>query len=78
MNETAVDSKDIKKHKNDIYRLTMLLTAETTLKIPVEIYEDIQVFINAIETDNVNLKQLGIRGMTLNDIADRLKLAYTK
>lgn len=78
LNETAVDSKDIKKHKNDIYRLTMLLTAETTLKIPVEIYEDIQIFIKAIENDNVNLKQIGIRGMTLNDIADRLKAAYTK
>ena len=72
----SVDSKDIKKHKNDIYRLTSLLTAEMQITVPQEIYEDIQVFINSIGNDHVNLKQLGIGGITQATIIERLQAAY--
>ena len=78
LNAASVDSKDIKKHKNDIYRLTSLLTAEVQIKIPVEIYEDIQNFINAAKSDSVNLKQIGIRDMTISDVIKRLQAAYIK
>ncbi|HCB95799.1 MAG TPA: hypothetical protein DEP65_09475, partial [Ruminococcus sp.] len=78
LNNASVDSKDIKKHKNDIYRLTSLLTAEVQIKIPVEIYDDIQNFINAAKSDSVNLKQIGIRGMTISDVIKRLQVAYIK
>ena len=36
--ENSVDSKDIKKHKNDIYRLTSLLTPEMQITVSQEIY----------------------------------------
>ena len=78
LNNASVDSKDIKKHKNDIYRLTSLLNAEVQIKIPIEIYEDIQDFINAAKSDTVNLKQIGIRGMTISDVIKRLQVAYIK
>ena len=74
----SVDSKDIKKHKNDIYRLTSLLTAEMQINVPEEIYNDMQVFINAVNEDSVNFKQLGIRNMTQSDIIKRLQAAYIK
>ena len=38
----SVDSKDIKKHKNDIYRLTKLLTADEHIVLPEEIQNDIR------------------------------------
>lgn len=73
----SVDSKDIKKHKNDIYRLTSLLTPEMQITVSQEIYDDIQVFINAVGDDNVNFKQLGIRGITQSSsVVDRLRAAY--
>ena len=75
----SVDSKDIKKHKNDIYRLTSLLTPELQITVSQEIYDDIQVFINAVGDDSVNFKQLGIRGITqLSSVVDRLRAAYIK
>lgn len=74
----SVDSKDIKKHKNDIYRLTSLLTPETQITVPEEIYNDIQVFLNSVGEDNVNLKQLGIKGISKEEIIKRLQFAYIK
>lgn len=75
----SVDSKDIKKHKNDIYRLTSLLTPEMKITVSQEIYDDIQVFINAVSDDNVNFKQLGIRSIAQSpSVVDRLRAAYIK
>ena len=75
----SVDSKDIKKHKNDIYRLTSLLTPEMQITVSKEIYDDIQVFVNAVDDDNVNFKQLEIRGITQSSsVVDRLRAAYIK
>lgn len=76
--ENSVDSKDIKKHKNDIYRLTSLLTPEMRLSVSQEIYNDMRVFINAVSDDKVNFKQLGIREMTQSGVVERLQAAYTK
>ena len=76
--ENSVDSKDIKKHKNDIYRLTSLLTPEMQISVSQEIYNDMQAFINAVSDDNVNFKQLGIRGMTQSSVIERLQVAYIK
>ena len=76
--ENSVDSKDIKKHKNDIYRLTSLLTPEMQIAVSQEIYNDMHAFINAASDDNVNFKQLGIRGMTQSSVIERLQAAYIK
>lgn len=76
--ENSVDSKDVKKHKNDIYRLTSLLTPEMQIAVSQEIYNDMQAFINAVSDDNVNFKQLGIRGMTQSSVIERLQAAYIK
>ena len=75
-NPDAVDSKDIKKHKNDIYRLSSLLTAEEQLSVPAEIYDDMQTFISFIGDDNTNLKQLGIGNISKAGIIERLQTAY--
>ena len=69
----SVDSKDIKKHKNDIYRLTKLLTADEHIVLPEEIQNDIREFIGSVSTDNVNLKQLDIKGLTHKNIVTRRK-----
>lgn len=78
INPETVDSKDIKKHKNDIFRLTSLLTPEMKIEVPEEIYNDIIDFLDAVASENINLKQLGIRGMNVSDAIERLKTAYSK
>ena len=51
LNGEQVDSKNIKKHKNDVFRLAQLITANTR-----------QVLSSEIADETVDLKSLGIRG----------------
>ncbi len=51
----TIDSKNIKKHKNDVFRLYGLLTENTRIDVPVEIRMDIKTFITAFAYEEVNL-----------------------
>ncbi|OUN37829.1 hypothetical protein [Massilimicrobiota sp. An80] len=55
-----VDSRDIKKHKNDIIRLSMLLVLDNKIEIPDMIKNDLSQFIQNIDKEDINLKQLRI------------------
>lgn len=57
-----VDSKNIRKHKNDVFRLTQLLTADSKQELSDEIAYDMKAFLIAMEKENIDLKSLGIRG----------------
>lgn len=67
-----VDSRDIKKHKNDIIRLSVLLTPHTKVNIPNAIKEDLSQFIQYLDKEELNLKQLGIRNMNKNTLIQLL------
>ena len=77
-NGMSVDSKDVKKHKNDVYRLCTLLTPETQMEVPANIYNEVQNFIEYIKTDDIDLRQLGIRGMTKENMIAILTSAYVR
>ena len=55
-----VDSRDIKKHKNDIIRLSMLLVLDNKIEIPDMIKNDLSQFIQNKDKEDINLKQLRI------------------
>ena len=57
-----VDSKNIKKHKNDVFRLAQLLAPDTRQQISAAIREDMRMFLTEMEHENVDMKSLGIRG----------------
>lgn len=72
-----VDSVDIKKHKNDIFRLYPLLTPSTTIELPTSIRKDMQRFMDTIAGEPpVETKKLNIRA-TATDILDALKKIYS-
>lgn len=71
----SIDSKDIRKHKNDVFRLTELLSSSTRVSAPAEIISDIRYFIEHVDFGNTDCKQLGLR-MTGIDVSDRLKRTY--
>lgn len=75
-NGESIDSRNIKKHKNDIFRLSMLLSPEQTIKTSDEIKEDLLLFIQSIRSEDIDLKQLGIRGINKNYILDLLCRIY--
>jgi hypothetical protein len=48
-NGVQVDSKDIRKHKNDILRLSELLLPDEVLLLPSTIMKDMQAFLAAVD-----------------------------
>jgi len=53
-----VDSKDIRKHKNDVRRLSALLLQDVIITLPDPIRSDIQIFLSKVE-DPENYLRVG-------------------
>lgn len=71
-----VDSKNIRKHKNDVFRLAQLLTPATRQTINPEIAEDMKFFLSAMQNETIDLKSLGIKGTSKEKILGFLYQCY--
>ena len=71
-----VDSKNIKKHKNDVFRLTELIDPAVKIMAPQGVYADIQEFVQRMQPESIELKQLGLVGRTKEQILEELKKMY--
>jgi len=69
-------SKKIKKHKNDVYKLSQLLEPSTKV-VPKNVYDDLNVFIEAMKKEEVQLTTLGIKGTTKDIILQRIIESYS-
>lgn len=74
--EKHVDSKNIKKHKNDVFRLTELIDPTVKITAPQGVYADIQEFVQRMQPESVDLKQLGLVGRTKEQVLEELKEMY--
>ena len=74
----AVDSKNIRKHKNDVLRLSILLTGDTRIPVPEEIYADIMKFLENVENTPIDVKQFGIRNQSKGEVIEKIRNAYIK
>ena len=75
-----VDNRNIRKHKNDVFRLTELLDRNMSpfTYIPDEIRKDIWEFTEQMRSEDVDLKQIGIRDKSKEAILDELNGIYNK
>jgi len=71
-NGENVDYDNIKKHKNDIFRLLVNVEPSNRVEISKEIKNDINRFIELINNDRPDLVNLGIRKANLNDLEDMI------
>lgn len=71
-----IDSRDIKKHKNDIFRLAQVLDPSATVIAPQNVCDDVAMFLSRVESDPPNLSHLGIRGTSYAEIAGMLAAKY--
>lgn len=72
----AIDSKDIKKHKNDVFRLYQILTLDLNIELPKLIENDMKLFLKNVLEEPPDLKNLGIRNATLEEIIGNLSRIY--
>lgn len=71
-----VDSRDMKKHRNDVARMLQLLSAEASYELPDAIRADMQAFVKGLAAqDDFVPKQFGV-AMTKEVVIDRLRQAY--
>lgn len=71
-----MDEKDIRNHKNDIARLTTLLTGEERCPLPPAIQREMQAFFAHLEESSVDVKNLHLRGVHNEDILQVLRSVY--
>jgi hypothetical protein len=71
----AVNSIDITKHKNDIVRLSQLLTPDKHLPLPPSIKEDMIEFIKSYEKSGIDPKSLKVNSKP-EEVFARLKSYY--
>lgn len=73
----AIDEKDIKKHKNDVFRLYQIIDPGQSIGLPASIKEDLRQFFDEIESEqSVDLKNLGLRSRSLDEVLKDLRSIY--
>ncbi|RMD52233.1 hypothetical protein D6827_00440 [Candidatus Parcubacteria bacterium] len=59
INGEQIDERNIRKHKNDVIRLALMLTEESRVTLPQSIESDINEFLESIKSDPPDYKSIG-------------------
>lgn len=72
-----INSKDIRKHRGDIFRLYPLLSPELRVDLPATIQRDVEAFIDVMpKEEGLNLSDFGIKKQTLDAVLAIWKQIY--
>jgi hypothetical protein len=74
----SIDSKNITKHKNDIFRLLANVIPSSKMKITDEIKKDIEIFIEKIKEDKPDLKNLRLGDTSFEELMEIITNIYMK
>lgn len=67
-NGENVNSKDVKKHRLDVFRLYQLLVPEQKVKLSDEIKTDLELFVEAMKDDLPEIASFGIKEKTAEEV----------
>ena len=71
-----IDSKNIRKHKNDVFRLAQLLSPTSRQELVGTIEVDMREFLNRMDKEEADLKSLGIKGVDKKEMLNLLYECY--
>jgi hypothetical protein len=79
-NGENIDSKDIKKHRNDIIRLAAVLADENVKNLPDRLKNDLKEVISGFKSDPPDItsigKDLGINDLKMDNIISQLEKTF--
>lgn len=70
-----VNDRDLRKHRQDVFRLFPLIADDAVISVPEEVYNDIQKFISEVRALPFETKQIGM-SIQKNDILDVYSRIY--
>lgn len=73
---THVNERDLKKHKNDVFRLFPLAEPSARIALSPVVEEDVRQFVQAMGDETVDLERLGLEGAALEEILHTLKRIF--
>jgi hypothetical protein len=71
-----IDSRTLRKHPNDVFRLYTILSLDPLSSVPEGIKQDIDEFIQKIEREEIDFKNLGLGNLTLSEVLSDLRVIY--
>lgn len=71
-----VDDRQIKKHKNDLFRLMTVVDPTYEPTVPSQIRKDITQFIEAMRGEPIDLKSLGLKRVLKEELLEQLEEMY--
>jgi len=71
-----IPSREVNKHKYDVFRLYQVIEPETQIQPPDNIMADMATFLELIPHENIDLKSLGLRTLQLETVTDGLRKLY--
>lgn len=73
----GVDSKNIRKHRNDVFRLFTILDPTMRVDLPGGIRADMERFFQgSADGEGIKLKDLGIHGVSVEDVFRLLRKVF--
>lgn len=72
-----VNERDLKKHKNDVFRLFSLAEPSAQITVSKTVGADVGQFIDAMRSEPIDLEKLGVKGMPLEEILSALERMFT-
>ncbi|MCD9026609.1 hypothetical protein LDO26_00065 [Luteimonas sp. BDR2-5] len=71
-----VDTKNIRKHMNDVFRLSQLLAGDQRIALPEKVAQQLGEFLTHADREKVDLRSLKIAGPSQGEIIGRLRRVY--
>ena len=71
-----VDSRDIRKHKNDILRIAVEFVLESVSTLPITVINDMEQFISRLESEPFDVGLLKNYGVGNEELVDNLRKLY--
>jgi hypothetical protein len=71
-----VDSRNINKHKNDVLKISQILSPTEIIPVVETIKQHMREFIDKIKDEKINMKNLGLTGIELADVIGLWQRVY--
>jgi hypothetical protein len=71
-----VNTADITKHKNDVFRLTSAIDPDRRIDLPASVRQDVDAFLASVPLTRNDLANLGLRGYTPGELRALISGVY--